>query len=408
MLLFHAITSLGLAVGCLGAPPTAVAQDAPTTRTIDRPVRTPPDAELVFETKTVPPHEVTYLEHEGPYWRLGPLFRTIDNARRQLATDAPMYARFCAPPLDPRAAACTTEVGLITDAPARTASGFHTAHRDAERVAFTVIRSNVASTRRHYDPLYKWIQENGFTATGPVTEVHLPPAKDQAISGPGTELRVTIEPQTDAPLDNPEAKQTDPEREPVAETPGTVKAAKRASTAQPAESVQPDAVDHATDPATDPTSDETQLERQPPRPIAELIAEKDWDRIARQIMPTDLDIPAPMQLWFGQVVFRIGALGKGMKRQGAEADPGAVALAEAVTRRYRKVSARFTMDPLSQAVVRIDPRQDPNADRKRSILRDLDALLAKVAQRALDPKDALDTLSDLLQRTCDVLHECEP
>jgi hypothetical protein len=66
------------------------------------------------------------------------------------------------------------------------------------------------------------------------------------------------------------------------------------------------------------------------------------------------------------------------------------------------------MDPLSQAVVRIDPRQDPNADRKRSILRDLDALLAKVAQRALDPKDALDTLSDLLQRTCDVLHECEP
>ena len=147
---------------------------------------------------------------------------------------------------------------------------------------------------------------------------------------------------------------------------------------------------------------------EPLHPIKDLVDSSRFDRVAEQLVPTDRPMPAGMQVWFGQVVFRINAVAKGIEQTYPGGSPQATALSEAIVRRYRQASASSKVDPLAQAVVRVDTHSDPLSVQKRLIVRDLDNLLGQVSLKTVDAHSALNRLSDVLQRVQDLANAITP
>jgi len=141
---------------------------------------------------------------------------------------------------------------------------------------------------------------------------------------------------------------------------------------------------------------------EPLHPIKDLVDSSRFDRVAEQLVPIGRPMPSGMQTWFGQVVFRINAVAKGIEQTYPGGSPQATALSEAIVRRYRLLSASSKDDPLAQAIVRVDARSDPQSAQKRLIVRDLDNLLGQVALKTVDAQSVLDRLCDLLQRIQDL------
>jgi len=142
-------------------------------------------------------------------------------------------------------------------------------------------------------------------------------------------------------------------------------------------------------------------------PVKDLIAARRFDLIAEQRLPGPDAIPQTLRLWLGQLVFRIGAAAKGIKQIYPSDSREVTELGDAVTRRYKSVSAGFRLDPLAQAVVRVDPQTDPLAAEKRAIMRDIDALLGGIALRSVDVEETTRQLADIVQRTQNLLRSAQ-
>jgi len=121
-------------------------------------------------------------------------------------------------------------------------------------------------------------------------------------------------------------------------------------------------------------------------------------------MPDDRPVPRAHQLWLGQVVFRIGAAAKGIARVYPGQETEVAAFSEAISRRYKKASVEFAMDPLRHAVVRVDSRNDPDAAVKNAIMHDLDSLLARIGQRSMDSEAVLVELKRIADGVKLLLH----
>jgi len=147
---------------------------------------------------------------------------------------------------------------------------------------------------------------------------------------------------------------------------------------------------------------------EPLYPIKDLLIASRFDHIAEQLVSTDRPMPPGIQVWFGQVVFRISAVAKGIEQTYPGGSPQATALSEALVKRYRQASASSKVDPLAQAVVRVDARSDPQSAKKRQIVRDLDNLMGQVALKTVDPTMALNRLSELLQQIQDFTDSFAP
>lgn len=137
------------------------------------------------------------------------------------------------------------------------------------------------------------------------------------------------------------------------------------------------------------------------QPVRELLATERFDRVAEQLMPDGLAIPSAVQLWLGQLVFRIGAIAKGIEQVYPGEERIAVAMADAITRRYKKVSVGFELDPLDQVVVRVDILKDSFAAQRRAIMHDVDKLLGRIAFRSISADAAVNDLADIIQRVQD-------
>lgn len=141
----------------------------------------------------------------------------------------------------------------------------------------------------------------------------------------------------------------------------------------------------------------------PVKSVKELVIEGQFERVADLLMPADTRFPQALQLWFGQVVFRIGAIARGIPQVYPGAGSTVTALSEAIRRRYDLFSADFTLDPRDQPVLRVDPHSDRYAVGKRSIMRELDAMLGGIALTRLSAEGAEDQLADIIQRVYEMV-----
>jgi effector-binding domain-containing protein len=355
---------LGVVLGTLGA--TAMGARAADV--------TPPTAAPEIVLKHTDPARVVFLEHTGPYWTVGPLFKQVREAMAEHNESGPMFARYLADPTVVLAESLRTEVGFVTRGDWIPEPPLKSAQRDGEQVVSLVVEGSYGTTTQSYSLMHDWVSTNGFEAVGPVIESYPSPLRGAPSGAYRTEIQIPVRRASSAVSVTPEPK-VEVEFPRIADETLT----------------QSEGDDSAATASMEPLY-----------PIKDLVDSSRFDRVAEQLVPTDRAMPVGMQVWAGQVVFRISAVAKGIEQTYPGGSPEATALSEAIVRRYRQASASSKIDPLAQAVVRVDTHLDPQSAQKRLIVRDLDNLLGQVALKTIDAKSALDRLSDLLQRVQDV------
>ena len=362
MYMYH--LKLGVVLGTLGAA-TIGARAAE----VAAPTATP---EIVL--KHTDPARVVFLEHTGPYWTVGPLFKQVREAMAEHNESGPMFARYLADPTVATAVSLRTEVGFVTRGDWQPNPPLKIAQRDGEQVVSLVVEGSYGTTTRSYPLMHDWVSTHELEAVGPVIELYPSPQKGAPSGTYRTEIQIPVRRASSALSARPEPKD------------GAVFPRNTDETLTQSEG----------DDSTDAESNE------PLYPIKDLVDSSRFDRLAEQLVPTHRPMPVGMQVWFGQVVFRINAVAKGIEQTYPGGSPEVTSLSEAIVQRYRQASASSKVDPLAQAIVRVDTHSDPQSAQKRLIVRDLDNLLGQVSLKTIDAKSALDRLSDLLQRVQDV------
>ncbi len=383
-------------------------------------------------TKWTEPENVVYLEHTGAYWTAGRLFRQVREHMDHHSQPGPMYTRYSSDPSRAPLAGLRIEIGFAADAKHQPSPPFKIARRAAEFVACTVIEGRAASPRTDYPPLFEWIDAREYEPLGPIIEVYNPPAVGQITNQRQTEICVVLRPPETSQIASPDAEVPHPiEPEPPGqrsqllaapvhdlhakpgkppapetETAGrtTVEAqtqeiekTERADQTATAEGVQGNGRETTSPPPVDKRTQPRKSDCEQPRSISELVAVEQFECIALQLMPDDRSIPVEHQVWFGQVVFRVRAVAKGIMYTGPSGGARASALADAITRRYREVSADFTLDPLDQVTVITHPQGNALANDKRAIMRSLDTLMARISLASVDAAGATQELVRILE-----------
>jgi effector-binding domain-containing protein len=367
-----------------------------------------------IDVKRTEPVEVVYLEHVGTYWSLGPRFMQLREYMVEHEQSGPMYARFFEDPTGAAPGSVHSEIGFIVDGDHEAAPPFVKARREAELVAY-MIAGPTGSLTRSYTNMREWIESHGYVALGPVTEIY-PPLKRGVVRQQRTEIQMPLRfaaPPVEV-SQAPVQKASEPTQretaggeledviasEPAPESKEALITTREESTTQPRLD-ELEKVEHE-------VSKPEPVEHQPLVPVKDLIAARQFDLIAEQLLPGSDAIPQTLRLWLGQLVFRIGAATKGIKQMYPSDSRDVTELGDAVTRRYKSVSAGFQLDPLAQAVVTVDTRSDPLAAEKRAIMRDMDALLGGIALRSVDVEEAMRQLADIVQRTQDLVRSAQP
>lgn len=354
-------------LGCALAMVWAVA------RAVGAPETAPPSSPPEIILKNTDPSRVIFLEHTGPYWTVGPLFKRIREVMAEHDETGPMFARYLADPTVVPADSLQAEVGFVSGGAWNPEPPLKSAQREGEQVVSIVVEGSYGTTTRAYSLLHDWISRNGFEAVGPLIEVYPSRPQGAPTGAHRTEIQIPVRRAPSADRSSPQ--------------PRAAVAITRKPNDAPAVS------------GVDPPPPATTIE--PFYSIKDLVDSSRFDRVAEQLVPTDHPMPPGMQIWFGQIAFRISAVAKGLEQNYPGGSPQATALSEAIVQRYRQTSASTQVDPLAQAVVRVDTHTDPQSSQKRSIVRDLDNLLGQVALKTVDPQSALIRLSELLQRIQD-------
>jgi hypothetical protein len=269
-----------------------------------------------------------------------------------------------------------------------------------------------ASPGRSYAVLHAWIDSQGYSAIGPITEIYGPlepgkvrrqqteiqmPIRSAEADAPGGELQeAKVEPESAAGLE-PSDRSESPGI--LAETGDSVDVPETSAGHADAQSPPADRRQEAL-----PRAEETvEVKRAPVLPVRDLIAASEFERLAEQLLPAPEAIPQESRLWLGQLVFRISAAAKGIRHTHPDEGKDMVELGETIARRYKTVSAVFQFDPLAQAVVTVEAHGDPHAAKRGTIMRDMDALLGRIALKVVSAGEAEAQLGEILQQVQDLL-----
>lgn len=418
-------------------PPAAAA-----SRTVD------PRARIAV--KEVPPARVVYLEHTGPYWKIGPAFARVREYMVEHGQSGPVFARYRAARSGGDARRPPIEVGFFADAEHEPQTPFRLGQHESGLVAYMTLEGWSGTPQRDHASIREWARAHGYEPIGPATEVFDTGLRIRAKDPPTTEIRIPVRPPRGAAESH---RATGADRVPGQPPSGSavpVPVPGSEETSGVSAPVTPDVgeADTEVERSGDPSGGQvgvaliqgtrvadvderagaiTQQEAEPSSPgspldghpaeivepeavqkVAVLIATGRYDRVAEQLIPADRTLPPSYRIWLGQVVFRVRAVANGIERANHQEARSVTAVAEALRLRYGKAMADLHGASLQQAVVRVDVHRDSEAARMRSIVGDLDRLMGRIAFGGLDPTGATKALAEILQRVQDVVETARP
>ncbi len=368
--------------------------------------------------KTTKSGHVAYREHRGPYWTIGPQFAQLHRYLDEQDLPGPMYARFLnemgTVPMD----GLRVEIGFfLTDTFQRHAS-FQLAVRRPDLVAYMLFEEPSANRSHDLARLRDWVEESGYKASGPVTEIYhvhtrdddreiwrtevqlpiapLRSAREVAAGEPPSKIEKPVGRQTALKSNRPNAKRPMPT--PPNRFAGPA-ATGRASTSSSESRSPPEAPREA--PPLSGVAPEK--ERSAPVPSAhEFIESGRFDELAQALMPVKAGFPPGDGVWRGQVALRVVAVARGILQMYPTNADWPDMLADALTDRFAVFVENLPVDPREQAIVTYEAQPQLVVARKQAIMRKLDRLLGNVASRVLDADAARMTLADILQQVFDV------
>lgn len=348
----------------------------------------PPDdqARASATIKETEPMTAVSVGHAGPYWSLGKAFEKVREYMSSHELEGPLFVRYSRAPAT-GSGAISMEVGCLISGKHEADAPFKSAAWKKRQTVSTQVEAGKVHLSRVCAQLNAFSQTKGYETLGPVIEIH--PERNHAAEGSRyAEVQMPVRP---IPKDAVEAQPSSPG---VSAETETGKGPPHAETPEASlDASSPDVTVVPTKPMAKPKS-----RLAPLRPIPELVKEKKFDLIAEQLLPDAERIHPELQIWVGQVVFRIRALGKGARKVFPKEAAKLTRLTDPIAARYKAVSVNFAEDPLAEAVVRVDNEGDPGASGKEAVVRDLDRLLARVAVKSVDTDAALATLIEIVGR----------
>ena len=338
-----------------------------------------PSAAPQVAVKWVEPEHAVYLEFTGPYWRVGRAFRQVRTYMLEHKLDGPLFIRYPGPSEQGAAAAdeAVMEVGFICPDAHEPSGPFRQATWKRQPVAFVEIEGVLRQTEPQQQLLETWAAAHGHRSLGTLTEIYHPAPVHASDGGPRTEIRLALAEPDAAPANAPRGK-------PVKAQPG-----------KPTTEVPATPTEQAVEPA--PTAPKRPVAK-PVRPIAELLAEGEYEWIAEQVITPEQPWTPELRLWWNQAAFRLSAIADAVEQVTGKEDPAVSGLINAVTDRYHTVSRQAKVERPSQKIERAqDQPADPQRTARRRLLRDLDGLLGRITLKLASPQAVTEELAEFLE-----------
>ena len=371
--------------------------------------------------KQTAPTEVAFVEHVGPYWSLGPVFARVGALMAARRESGSMFARYDTDPTRTPPSRLRTEVGFVIHGGPPVTYPFKRQRRPGETVAYTVAVGPYATVARHYARIFDWLDINGYEAIGPVTEVY--PAGQQPLTSNPQSVVIQVPIVVAALTPAQPVASLPPEREtfepavvvnPTEITPARPSVSRSLDEARPTIPTVPPKLGDTHDPKTATVAHavpqrapaaETEIQDQvvASTTIPELVAAGRFDDVAVRLMPTADAIAPAQQVWFGQAVLRVAAVGRGVAKVYPNADGITVALCRAVEQRYLQIVDNFEHDPRATFLAPARAGAAPGLAARRNVTKDLDTLLGRISVRRASPAVVTRDLSLVLERIAKLL-----
>ena len=335
-------------IGLLAFASPALAADAPPGRAGGQPPAPQTTDGPQVQIKNLDRTKVIYLEHQGPYWKLGRLFAQVADFMARHDQPGPLFGRYLDDPRKVELNDLRAEVGFIVSGELQAPEPYRTKVLPPRTVAALVVRGHYGQTPAWHPTLFARVTEHGYLAEQAVTEIYpispdgVPPTERT------TEIQVTL---VGAAGDGP---------------------------------IRPE---------------QSEPRRRAPRPM-------DYKAFARTLVPPKAVFPESLRDWMVQVVLRIEAI---HTAAAARAGGGKTALdvyAEPILARsgWLLEGARASYD------VQAPPRAPEAAIHRwrteaRRLLPRLDAVLVNVTLARIGPDEALDQLVELTAWVPDLVEQ---
>jgi len=406
--------------------------------------------------KETTPTAVVYLEHDGPYWALGPKFQQLAELRATVTGAGPFFTVYPGHPLGTMTRSKPAYVGFICDGcqgRSEIQRPFLIGEWPRELVAYTRFEGPASATLSLYSYMREWTTLNGYAATGPVVEIYASRGTGTGVEPTTfqTEIRMPVRSLTDRRADAPPMgivavtpgtdaqdsptisdRSTLPDSRPAPTAPasttivstvlssnGTEPSHARhstASTTSPGVAARTEGPGQAIDPArAKPSAEEPPLNdaaaSSDDATLDSLYVSQRMPQVAERLLPVGSSMSDAEVAWMGQFIFRVQALAKGVEQvypQEAREIADLKALAVALERRYREQRPDGFAGSAARVVVRAAPNQDRAAAARQAVMRDMDSLLGRVALRTVDAAGAVSGLIELLSRMETSLADTRP
>lgn len=369
--------------------------------------------------KTTKSGRVAYREHRGPYWTIGPQFAQLHRYLEEQNLPGPMYARFLdeagTVPMD----GLRIEIGFFLAETFQPHASFQLTVRRPDLVAYMLFEEPSANRSHDMARLRDWVEESGYTASGPVTEIYHVHTRADDREIWRTEVQLPIAPLGSAgevaagdppsTIEKPvgrwralESSRPDVKR-PLPAPPNRLARPTANGTASTSSSENRSPSEAA--PRESPPSSRVSPEKRRSAPVArahDFLESGRFDELARALMPVESGSPFGDGVWRGQVALRVVAVARGIVQMYPTSADWSDMLADALMERFEVFAEELPVDPREQAIVTYEAQPQSVVAQKRSIMRKLDRLLGNVAARGLDAAAARTTLADILQQVFDV------
>jgi hypothetical protein len=133
--------------------------------------------------------------------------------------------------------------------------------------------------------------------------------------------------------------------------------------------------------------------------IALRFAERDFDGLAITLLPEGTRLDPEVQVWVGQMAYRLLAVGRGMRQKFGEDADDVQYVAAALLERWRTFLPP-SADPLALASRSSSKITDPH---QKNILRRADLLLGRIAMGGSDREAATLEVVEMLQEVMEVV-----
>ncbi len=355
--------------------------------------------ETPISLRTLPPTRVVYREHVGPYWSLGPVFTLMRERMAAEADQGPMFIRFLDNPGAVPAQSLHAQVGFyLTDREMTVTPPDVLEDRPEELAAVVHVPGLFAHTARQYARMVDWAQEHGFQPVGPMTEVYrIPAAHDRAEEGVELQLAVRVpaaDPLAPSQPDSPPIPPVDKSGQTASEEPSHVVV-----------EVPPTAPQTDSSGPVFPPTPESNTVVETPRSsesscgIPALVANEDFVEVAARLMPDGALRHAASRTFLEDVTLRIRVAARGVEKT----HPGEGARLSALTHALdQRLGKNGTASPKVEPSYMVEANE-PLAQRRRLILRDLNGLLGSITHRRLHEQEVLREVSSLLEQACNDL-----